>query len=70
VDCDSLFSYCGLNEIVYVSKGYLLVVQSNTGKMFKVDEEDGTAKLVLLDKYLTLADGGVPEYAVDFEVSK
>ncbi|KAE8037928.1 hypothetical protein FH972_010478 [Carpinus fangiana] len=36
VDRDSLFSYCGLNEIAYVSKGYLLVVQSNTGKMFKV----------------------------------
>ena len=33
------------------------MVQSNTGKMFKVDEEDGTAKLVLLDEDLTLADG-------------
>ena len=57
VDRDSPFSHCGLNGIAYVSKGYLLVVQSNTGKMFKVDEEDGTARLVLLGKDLTLADG-------------
>lgn len=57
VDRDSPFSYCGLNGIAYVSKGYLLVVQSNTGKMFKVDEDDGTARLVLLDEDLTLADG-------------
>uniref|UniRef100_A0A2N9FNI9 SMP-30/Gluconolactonase/LRE-like region domain-containing protein n=1 Tax=Fagus sylvatica TaxID=28930 RepID=A0A2N9FNI9_FAGSY len=57
VDRDSPYSYCGLNGIAYVSKGYLLVVQSNTGKMFKVDEDDGTARLVLLNKDLILADG-------------
>jgi sugar lactone lactonase YvrE len=57
VDRDAPFSYCGLNGIAYVSKGYLLVVQSNTGKMFKVDEEDGTARLVLLDEDLTMPDG-------------
>ncbi|KAB1208195.1 hypothetical protein CJ030_MR7G012948 [Morella rubra] len=57
VDRDSPYSYCGLNGIAYVSKGYLLVVQSNTGKMFKVDEDDGTARLVLLNEDLTLADG-------------
>lgn len=33
------------------------MVQSNTGKMFKVDDEDGTARLVLLNEDLTLADG-------------
>ncbi|KAF7811242.1 SMP-30/Gluconolactonase/LRE-like region [Senna tora] len=42
-------SSTGLNGIAYVSKGYLLVVQSSTGKMFKVDEIDGRAKLVLLN---------------------
>ncbi|KDP32050.1 hypothetical protein JCGZ_12511 [Jatropha curcas] len=57
VDRDSPFSYCGLNGIAYVSKGYLLVVQSNTGKMFKVDVDDGTARAVLLTEDLTLADG-------------
>ncbi|CAN1233855.1 hypothetical protein LINPERPRIM_LOCUS4030 [Linum perenne] len=35
------YSNPGLNGIAYLSKGYLLVVQSNTGKMFKVDEVDG-----------------------------
>ncbi|XP_065873497.1 uncharacterized protein [Euphorbia lathyris] len=57
VDPDAPFSFCGLNGIAYVSKGYLLVVQSNTGKMFKVDEEDGTARTVLLSEDLDLADG-------------
>ncbi|KAM7278400.1 hypothetical protein ACFE04_005534 [Oxalis oulophora] len=46
----------GLNGIAYVSKGYLLVVQSNTGKIFKVDEEDGTARLILLPQDLLLAE--------------
>ncbi|KAK9939056.1 hypothetical protein M0R45_015765 [Rubus argutus] len=49
--------FCGLNGVAYVGKGYLLVVQSNTGKMFKVDTEDGTAREVLLPEDLTLADG-------------
>ncbi|XAR63701.1 hypothetical protein NMG60_11023731 [Bertholletia excelsa] len=57
VDRDQPFSFCGLNGIVYINKGYLLVVQSNTGKMFKVNIEDGTARTVLLNKDLTLADG-------------
>ncbi|XP_002533816.2 uncharacterized protein LOC8284730 [Ricinus communis] len=57
VDQSSPFSYCGINGIVYLSKGYLLVVQSNTGKMFKVDVEDGGARTVLLTEDLTLADG-------------
>ncbi|KAM7273476.1 hypothetical protein ACFE04_028140 [Oxalis oulophora] len=47
---------CGLNGIAYVNKGYLLVVQSNTGKMFKVDAEDGSGKVVPLTEELTLAD--------------
>ncbi|XP_061989895.1 uncharacterized protein LOC133708454 [Rosa rugosa] len=57
VDPDSPFSFCGLNGVAYVSKGYLLVVQSNTGKLFKVDAEDGTAREVLLPEDLPLADG-------------
>ncbi|WCJ37326.1 NHL domain-containing protein [Euphorbia peplus] len=57
VNPDAPFSYVGLNGIAYVSKGYLLVVQSNTGKMFKVDEEEGTARMVLLSEDLELADG-------------
>nr|XP_023877135.1 uncharacterized protein LOC111989575 [Quercus suber] len=57
VDQNAPFSFCGLNGIAYVSKGYLLVVQSNTGKMYKVDPDDGTAKLVLLNRDLSFADG-------------
>ncbi|KAL9313092.1 hypothetical protein ACSQ67_018544 [Phaseolus vulgaris] len=38
-------------------KGYLLVVQTNTGKMFKVDADDGVARLVLLNEDLVGADG-------------
>ncbi|XP_044472351.1 uncharacterized protein LOC123200985 [Mangifera indica] len=54
---DAPFSDCGLNGIAYISKGYLLVVQSNTGKMFKVNAEDGSARLVMLSESLTWADG-------------
>ncbi|XP_062111072.1 uncharacterized protein LOC133822678 [Humulus lupulus] len=57
VDRELPFSFCGLNGIVYSSKGYLLVVQSNTGKMFKVNEEDGKARLVLLNEDMPMADG-------------
>ncbi|KAF2305495.1 hypothetical protein GH714_005935 [Hevea brasiliensis] len=57
VDRNAPFSYCGLNGIAYDSKGFLLVVQTNTGKMFKVDAEDGTARTVLLNEDLHLADG-------------
>lgn len=46
----------GLNGIAYVNKGYLLVVQSSTGKVFKVDAEDGTARKVLLKKDLVGAE--------------
>ncbi|KFK33356.1 hypothetical protein AALP_AA5G003200 [Arabis alpina] len=56
-DADETFRDCGLNGILYNSKGYLLVVQSNTGKMFKVDEDSGTARLVLLNGDLVAADG-------------
>ncbi|CAN8266948.1 unnamed protein product [Cochlearia groenlandica] len=58
-DADAGFRDCGLNGIVYNSKGYLLVVQSNTGKMFKVDEESGTARLVLLNGGDLLAADGM-----------
>ncbi|OVA14541.1 SMP-30/Gluconolactonase/LRE-like region [Macleaya cordata] len=57
VEPEKLYSFCGLNGITYISKGYLLVVQSNSGKMFKVDADDGKARLVLLNKNLTAADG-------------
>lgn len=57
VDSDAPFSECGLNGIAYVSKGYLLVVQSNTGKMFKVNADDGLARRVLLTEDLVWADG-------------
>ena len=46
---DTATTTAGLTGIAYVSKGYLLVVQSTTGKMFKVDEFDGRAKRVLLN---------------------
>lgn len=48
---------CGLNGIVYVGNGDLLVVQSNTGKLYRVDATDGTASLVQLPTDLTGADG-------------
>lgn len=60
VDRDTPYSYIGLNGIAYVSDGdYLLVVQSNTGKVFKVDADDGTARHVLLNEDLTRPDGVV-----------
>ncbi|KAK7394302.1 hypothetical protein VNO78_14824 [Psophocarpus tetragonolobus] len=46
----------GLNGITYVSKGYLLVVQSSSGKVFKVDSEDGTARNVFLNHDLLGAE--------------
>ncbi|XP_016451997.1 uncharacterized protein LOC107776598 [Nicotiana tabacum] len=57
VDMTAEYHKCGLNGIVFASKGYLLVVQSNTGKIYKVNVDDGTAKTVNLDKDLTAADG-------------
>ncbi|CAM8881752.1 unnamed protein product [Rhodiola kirilowii] len=57
VDQSTPYSECGLNGVVYNSKGYLLVAQSNTGKLFRVDAEDGTARTVILPKDLSLADG-------------
>ncbi|XP_020230690.1 uncharacterized protein LOC109811346 [Cajanus cajan] len=54
---DAVYSVCGLNGIVHVSKGYLLVVQSNTGKMFKVDAKNGTASQVVLSEDMMGADG-------------
>ncbi|CAI9756008.1 unnamed protein product [Fraxinus pennsylvanica] len=47
----------GLNGVVYNSKGYLLVVQSNTGKLYKVNVDDGTARTVILNKDLTEVEG-------------
>ncbi|GFP83508.1 hypothetical protein PHJA_000494200 [Phtheirospermum japonicum] len=57
VDRTVPYHNCGLNGVVYNSKGYLLVTQSNTGKLFKVNVNDGTARRVILNKGLTAADG-------------
>ncbi|XP_020219458.1 uncharacterized protein LOC109802481 [Cajanus cajan] len=53
---DAPYGSVGLNGITYVSKGYLLVVQSSSGKVFKVDAVDGTARKVLLNEDLVGAD--------------
>ncbi|KAL3501866.1 hypothetical protein ACH5RR_036315 [Cinchona calisaya] len=57
VDQTAWYRKCGLNGVVYNSKGYLLVVQSNTGKLYKVDVDDGTSRRVILNKDLTAGDG-------------
>ncbi|KAL3644697.1 hypothetical protein CASFOL_009877 [Castilleja foliolosa] len=57
VDRTVPYHNCGLNGVVYNSKGYLLVTQSNTGKLFKVNAHDGTARRVILNRELTGADG-------------
>ncbi|KAL2485066.1 NHL domain-containing protein [Abeliophyllum distichum] len=57
VDNTAPYQNCGLNGVVYNSKGYLLVTQSNTGKLFKVNADDGTARSVILNRDLTAADG-------------
>ncbi|KAL9230959.1 hypothetical protein vseg_006240 [Gypsophila vaccaria] len=58
VDLASPYSYWGLNGIAYVTgKEYLLVIQSNTNKMFKVDTADGTARSVTVPSELTVAGG-------------
>ncbi|KAJ0679538.1 putative transcription factor WD40-like family [Helianthus annuus] len=54
---DMLHSSCGLNGIAYCTKGYLLVAQSNTGNLYKVDDEDGTARKIRLNRELTAPDG-------------
>ncbi|XP_043694389.1 uncharacterized protein LOC122645108 [Telopea speciosissima] len=50
------YSLSGLNGIAYVSKSFLLVVQTNTGKLFKVNADDGTVRVVRLTEDLTAAD--------------
>lgn len=57
VDINAPYQSCGLNGVVYISKGYLLTVQSNTGKLFKVNADDGTARPVILNRDLKGADG-------------
>ncbi|KAK6146795.1 hypothetical protein DH2020_020664 [Rehmannia glutinosa] len=57
VDRTVPYHNCGLNGVVYNTKGYLLVTQSNTGKLFKVNVDDGTARRVILNRDLTAADG-------------
>lgn len=57
VDGAAPYRDCGLNGVIYDTKGYLLVTQSNTGRLFKVDVDDGSARRVTLTKELTAADG-------------
>lgn len=57
VDRTAWYHYCGLNGIIYNSKGYLLVVQSNTGKLYKVNVDDGRVRTVILNKDLMGGDG-------------
>ncbi|XP_006344233.1 uncharacterized protein [Solanum tuberosum] len=57
VDTTTDYHKCGLNGIVFSPRGYLLVVQSNTGKLFKVNVDDGVARAVILNRDLTAADG-------------
>lgn len=57
VDPTTPYSSCGLNGIAYCNKDYLLVVQSNTGNLYKVDSEDGTARKIRLNRELTAPDG-------------
>lgn len=71
VDTTTDYHKCGLNGIVYSSRGYLLVVQSNTGKLFRVSVDDGTARTVTLNRDLTAADGiAVREDGVVLVVSR
>ncbi|XP_042494963.1 uncharacterized protein LOC122074166 [Macadamia integrifolia] len=58
VDTRQPYSFSGLSGIAYVSNGgFLLVVQTNTGKLFKVHVEDGTARVVRSTEELTAAEG-------------
>ncbi|XP_004238842.1 uncharacterized protein [Solanum lycopersicum] len=57
LDTTTNYHKSGLNGIVFSPRGYLLVVQSNTGKLFKVNVDDGGARAVILNRDLTGADG-------------
>ncbi|KAF3335454.1 ribonuclease Z [Carex littledalei] len=49
----------GLGGIVYLSHGYIIVLQKTTGKILKVDTKDGTVKEVLpRDSSIPLAPSG------------
>ncbi|XXG74349.1 hypothetical protein AAC387_Pa07g3091 [Persea americana] len=60
---DSIFSNSSavgphpINGIAYFRMGYFLAVQSGTGRMYKIDGEDGAARQVLLPKDLAGAIG-------------
>lgn len=57
VDPNTPYSSCGLNGLAYCNNGYLLVAQSNTGNLYKVDYEDGSARKIQLNRELTAPDG-------------
>lgn len=52
------YSWCGLNGIAYAGD-HLLTVQANTGRLFKVDAADGTARVVRLERPLAGAEAVV-----------
>ncbi|GLJ09494.1 hypothetical protein SUGI_0110610 [Cryptomeria japonica] len=54
---DDMAKFCGLNGIVYNKKGALLVSQTNSGMIYKVDLDDGVVNLVEISKPLPWADG-------------
>ncbi|XP_042483774.1 uncharacterized protein LOC122064124, partial [Macadamia integrifolia] len=56
---DTPYAAFGLNGIAYVSEGYLLVGQCNTGKLFKVDAVNGTASVVKIEKDLMGGNDGI-----------
>ncbi|XXG65603.1 hypothetical protein AAC387_Pa05g3262 [Persea americana] len=57
IHTDFIAPACGLNGIAYHRDGYFLAVQSNTGKIYKINGRDGTASRVQLEKDLVGADG-------------
>jgi DNA-binding beta-propeller fold protein YncE len=54
---DSAWSWVGFNGIVYLPQKYLLVVQTNTGALFRVGVQDRSVHVVLMKEKLPWADG-------------
>jgi len=53
------FQHVGLNGIVYQSRKYLLVVQTNSGALFRIGLEDQSVHKVVMREGLPMADGMV-----------
>ncbi|CAK9265921.1 unnamed protein product [Sphagnum jensenii] len=56
---DSSVAWWGLNGLAYHTEGYLLVVQSYSGTVFKVDLESAKVDVVNMKEQLASADGVV-----------